>query len=244
MRHNLFTLALMLSAVLFGSFAQAGIIYSTDFNSDADGTTPDGFLHVGGTGSATEVQSGVLELTSRSNTGNYAFGNFDGSALAPVPAFESLVTFSFDATFADTNTQQLRLRARDTGFSGGTTDTVRFDLNQSDVTVGTAATYDYVVNNSTVAALAPKTGTAIAAGSYEIFQNGTSIASGANFTAADNLAVDKLTLWVLGTTGATPAQGTVQIDNFAVHTSAVPEPSSLALLGLGVAFVGFRRRRN
>lgn len=239
---------IMLSATVGLALAQsasAAIIYSNNFDSEALGQvngTP--FIKTGGTGSYADIVAGNanfasqhLEIGSRSDTFNYSFPNFDGSTITD-PGWASVTTFKFDfrlnsATF--TGAAQLRLRGRDTTWAGsGTDDTTRFDINAGAVTADTVHTIEYVINNSTSAATAPSVGGTIAAGSYAVYIDGnaTPVAGGSNFTAADNSAVDKLTLWIRGDAGSS-TQGIAQIDNFEVH--AIPEP---ATLGLVAAFGG------
>lgn len=245
------SLFLFLAICLYGQ-VNAGVIYTNDFDTEMLGSTPTGFLHAGGGGSHTEVADDgtgnqVLELTSNASAANgYAFGNFNGAGGS---VYESVTTFSFDITF-DECTTQIRMRARDTAFSGGATDVTRFDLNSGSITAGTTYHFDYVVNNSTAAATAPVVGGTIASGTFAVYQDGVLLNPGAtNHTAGDDLAVDKLTLWVRGTLADTAAvppvaakQGTVLIDNFEVSVNMVPEPTSFVLFGLGgLALLGCRR---
>lgn len=230
------------------------VIYTNDFDSEALGTAPDPFDDTGGPGADIDVVVGDattfatqhLQISSRDDNFSYGFANFDGSTVGL--AAEPVITFSFDAFFSsDCFTgidAQLRMRARDTAFAGGTTDVSRFDINEGTPTADVINRYDYVVNNSTAAANAPVIGGSIASGTFAVYENGVQIGGGTNFTAADDLDVDKLTLWVRGdSTDGEEKQSIVLMDNFAVTVNSIPEPGSLVFIGLLGLAPMLRRRR-
>ncbi|MGJ8654798.1 MAG: PEP-CTERM sorting domain-containing protein [Opitutaceae bacterium] len=247
------------AAVAFASTSSAAVIFSTDFNSEtiavSDPLTT-GITRVGHSSVVTDVVAATgtfgtqsLEISSRQQAANvsYGFSVFDGATTSSPATYSSVTTFNFDVEMTTAATQ-FRLRARDTAFSGGTTDTVRFDLNTgggaTQIAVGVQTNVSFVINNTLSSATAPFEGSTIAAGSYAIFFDGAQVETGTNFTAADGLAVDQLTLWVRGdTVNNTP--GVVRIDNFAVYDNVVPEPSAYALLSgaLALGLVMVRRRR-
>ncbi|MDZ8117771.1 PEP-CTERM sorting domain-containing protein [Pontiella agarivorans] len=235
----------------------AELIYSNNFDTEALGNVGavgagvSAFGDVGGPGADANVVAGNanfasqhLEISSRSDNGSYGFALFDGGdGVTPNPGWNAVTTFKFDfrmnsATFTN---GQFRLRGRDASYAGtGTDDTARFDISAGDVSFDTVHTIEYVINNSTSDADAPSVGGTISAGSYAIYIDGSLEAGGSNFTAADNSAVDYLTLWVRGDT-VDVAQGVVQVDNFEVH--AIPEPATLGLVAAFGGAVLFIRRR-
>lgn len=243
--------------------ASAVIVYTNDFEAETLGAvsgTP--FGHSGHSSSSTSIVAGQnWETTGRSGNFNYSFPFFDGGTITPTGSgFASVTTFKFDMSVDAANwvgLSQMRLRSRDTGGHVGANDHSRgADLDVGEITVGTVNTIELVVNNSAALADAPSVGGTIASGTYALYVNSTLLHSGSNFTAADDLAVDYLTLWVRGQPAIADDPGTpgidetmagvqtiVSMDNFEVHVNPVPEPSSAALLGLGALGFVLRRRK-
>jgi len=254
MNKPLSILAAIVLCVASSSRASADtIIYSNDFDSDALGAATAPFGHGGGGMSSTNVVaadanfgSQYLETTSRMDNGNFAFGFFNGAGITD-PGWEAVTTFKFDARFNTAeftgHSSRLRMRARDLDGGG---DVTRADLFDSEVASDTVNTYRYVINNTAFNADRPDLAGQILANTYEIYEGATLIESNSTFTTAVGAgsAIDELTLWVQGET-ATSTTSIARIDNFSVIVnSAVPEPSSLAIIGLGVCGLIFRRKRS
>lgn len=236
------------SSFVLAQSASAALVYSNNFDGEtvgsvgAVGADVVGFGDVGGTGadmdvvaSGTGFASKHLQITSRSDNGNYGFAFFDGSAV-PATSYGAVTTYKFDVYMDATafNNGQIRLRSRDVTGLAGTDDVSRWDLNAGDLAADTVHTIRYVVNNSASTADVPD-GTAsqtIDSGKWAVYvgNNAANSFGGNNFTAVDGNGMDYLTMWVRGDTGA-DTQGTALVDNFEIHS--IPEP---ATLGLVVAF--------
>lgn len=239
------------------SSASADLVYCEDFNSSTVDEAPGSPFASTATGGLTvraddgTMGSQFLEISSRSDNANFTFSRFEGNNATTTAPWSPVTTFCFDACFSSTDFgnvtgSKFRLRSRTNGGAGGAGDDVsRSDLDGPEVIPDAVNTYHYVVNNSASSSIVENfAGQSIAAGTWAMYENGVIIESGSNQSTAsvgDN--VDYLTLWLRGDT-TNNVQAFVKLDNFKVYNNivTVPEPSSMAMLAMGLAFVGVRRR--
>ena len=211
--------------------SQAAVVFSDDF-SEAPGT-----LIVGKSadiGSAWSGSAGSPPLAvSAANTADTSgdartiFGDFTGTL-----ASGQAVTVSFDTL------------SLGNFFSGGYAGVSLYAGIDERIFIGdaggTGSTFWAVDGNAVGLNLSSDATTATSAEFTYLFDTGAwtlTTTSGVNLsgTGVANIAFDRIRI-------ANGAGGDIQVDNLVVDISAVPEPTTLALVGLG-SLCAFRRRR-
>ncbi|TWT76758.1 PEP-CTERM motif protein [Planctomycetes bacterium CA13] len=250
--------------------ASAAIVYTEDFEGGTVGTAlntlngptgnwgggASGNISQASIGSGTEFGAASQYLDFSRTTAGFSF--MDHSAPVPDVGLNTPVTFSFDLYAASAAAFPTYLRAvasGDTGnldytdigtgtFSSGGT-SVGTDWN-----FGTAAHFDIVATLTAVGDGADGTTTS-AAGVIDVFVDGTQTVfaqamsfPGGGGAGAGSTVIDGFALWANADATAATTTNRVLIDNVVVSVTAVPEPSTFALLGLGsLGLVASRRRR-
>lgn len=223
--------------VAAGVSAHAGVVYSEDFNGLNAGTDTldDSSPDWTGSDNYPVVEGGAVftsnHLSVTTTATNFNFANWDDGVTG-----RSLLTVSFDVVDPGGMTGDAGLRlatSRDTsnGSLVGITGTALADnqIFRYDIVTnigGTAVTYEDGVNS-------------VAAASYDVWVNGVQTVDGASLVSNGAGDIDGFGLWARRPTAA------LLVDNIVVRdtafVTAVPEPSSFALLGL--AGLGFLRRK-
>lgn len=209
--------------------SHAAIVFADDF-SEADGTAIIGKApDVGSawTGNAPTVSGSSFDSTG---AGREAYGNFT----APLAAGQT-IRLSYDTLALSGNNffsggyagVSLFVAGSEQAFTGDTGGAAFWGVDQpavggahisTDATAVTSAVFNYA---------------------YDTGAWSFATASGVSLsgTGSAGVAFDRVRI-------ANGSGGDIRIDNLSVEISAVPEPGSLALLGLSILGIGLRRRRN
>ncbi|XAL99117.1 PEP-CTERM sorting domain-containing protein [Phycisphaeraceae bacterium D3-23] len=219
-------LTALTAAALFAGSANAALVFADDF-SEADGTLIDGkAADVGGPWSETggaQITGGIMDTTGGARTGFADFTNALGAG--------EVLTLTVDAAEASGNF--FNGFAGVSLFIGGSERIfVGHPFNSGSWGVdGGAIGGPNTTGNTT------EDNTAVFTYVYDTGAWTFSLSSGENLsgTAAANEAYDRLRF-------ANGDNGDLAIDALSVDISNVPEPGSLALLGLGGLMIARRRR--
>lgn len=222
------TIIPLLCFVAAASTASAAIVFQDDF-SEADGTDINGKAPDVGSNWSVTVGAPLNIASSRLDTSGAArnaFGDFTTSLSAG-----NILTMTYDTSalgnffsggFAGVSLYQGGVESIFTGDTGGdvfwgVVESGVGETISTDNTTATSATFTYTYDD----------------GSWTF-----TTTSGVNLsgTMASSMDLDRLRI-------ANGSGGDIAVDNLTIDISAVPEPSSTALLGLGGLAIMLRRRK-
>lgn len=218
---NVLTRAKYLVAVAFfcsAAPAMAGVVYSQDFEGTTPGWTYNGFWHV--TANAPASGAGALGYVHDDTAGIAPNGSYAGTNGSQFNAFSNQITLK--------GSSHLLFDARVDDEVGNTPD--GFDRLSIGISI------DGINFGTVIASSNPGNG------GVNITENNGYHAYDVDLSAFDNQTIF-LSFGFATTDGIDDSHPGPRIDNISITGTAVPEPASIALFGLGLAALSLRRTK-
>lgn len=257
-----FSLTAIFVGMCCSAQATAGFVFLENFGTLANGTaittsnTNFDYVRTGTGGGTIESANPSTFTDSAMNLGGSSSTSLNGVGLTNGLGNNNLLAFEIDLQTADSALGDLVIASgQGSSFTGnGTfvTSQLFFGIqidngnleyrttswNNTGITLANDTNYSLgIYANNTGAAIAYPSGS-VADGTMDIVVNGTVVANDVAF--ANNVSADAFRIYQVN------GGQTYQLDNISIRDSlaAVPEPSSLTLLGIACVGSSLRRRRN